>query len=181
MKKESIDLVKKVGAMAEEAREMSVDRINEMAPKAEEQPELRLTAKERAAKEGVRYIEPKKRFKGVGKPSDKFAKQRERAWEYVKGVYENRIVSGEPIEFWYNGNFPGEPDCLWNIPCNVPVYVPRFIAEHLEKCQVYHTFSALSSSQEPAPMRSQDVEAMRWFAPTGTHYRGQFRSIGAFN
>ncbi len=180
MKKDTESLVKNVAEMSQGIAQMSVDKINELAPAAE-LAELQLTAKQKAATEGVRYIEPKRKFKGLGVLPEKLKKDHARAWEYVKGIYENYVVSGEPVEFWHNGDFPGDPDCLWAIPCNVAVYVPRFIAKHLEECQKYHTFTKLEGKSDPTPMGSHEVEAMRWFSPSGTHYRGKFRSIGAFS
>lgn len=179
MKKDTENLVKNVASMGNEVAQLTVDKINEMAPKPEEK-ELRLTTKQQADSEGARYIEPKRRLQGFGKLPDKLKKEHARAWEYVKGIYENYIVSGEPVEFWYS-EYPGDPDCLWSIPCNVPVYVPRMIAKHLEECQKYHTFTRIEGASDPRPMASNEVEAMRWFAPTGTHYRGKFRAVGVFS
>lgn len=181
MKKEAdqINLVKKVAHMGEQMSGMTVDRINELAPEAEVD-EVRMTAKQKAEMEGVRYIEPKRRLQGFGTLPEKLKKEHARAWEYVLGIYENYVVNGEPVEFWYC-QYPGDPDCLWSVPANVPVYVPRMIAKHLEECQKYHSFAKLEGSTDPRPMASNEVEAMRWFTPSGTHYRGKFRAIGQFS
>ncbi len=50
MKKETDNLVKKVAAMGDEMSQLTVDKINEMAPEADEH-ELKLTAKQKAATE----------------------------------------------------------------------------------------------------------------------------------
>ena len=178
MKKETENLVKNVANMTTEMSHLTVDKINETAPVIEV-AELRMTAKEKAASEGVRYIEPKRKLQAFGKLPEKLKKEHERAWEYVKGIYENYVVSGEPIEFWYS-EYPGDPDCLWEIPCNVPVYIPRLVAKHLEECQKYHSFSRLDNNVDPRPMTANEVKEMRWFYPSGTHYRGKFRAIGVF-
>lgn len=179
MKKDSENLVKKV-ASATEMGDLTVDKINELAPKAPDMEELRLTAKQKASQEGVRWIEPKRKLQAIGKLPEKLREEHARAWEYVKGIYENFVVNGEPVEFWHC-HYPGDPDCLWVIPSNVPVYVPRMIAKHLEETQKYHTFGAIAPTSDPTPRPAHEVEAMRWFAPTGTHYRGKFRAIGSFS
>lgn len=179
MKKETESLVKEVATMGQQISQLTVEKINQLAP-APEETELRMTAKQIAASEGARYVEPKKRLPAFGILPEKQKKEHERAWEYVKGIYENYVVSGEPIEFWYC-EYPGDPDCLWSIPCNVPVYVPRMIAKHLEEVQKYHSFSRLEGSADPLPMMAGEVEAMKWFRPSGTHYRGKFRAIGVFS
>jgi len=55
------------------------------------------------------------------------------------------------------------------------------IAKHLEECQKYHSFERLEGTSDPRPMAAHEVEAMRWFRPSGTHYRGKFRAIGVFS
>lgn len=180
MKKDIEGLVKNVAEMGEEISHMTVDKVNEMAPMPTEK-ELRLTAKQKATDEGVPFIEPKRQFKAFTAVPEKFRRAHEHAWEYVKGIYENYVINGEPIEFWYNGDLPGQPDCLWSIPCNKPVYIPRFLAKHLEECQKYHSFSNVDGNSEPRAVASHEVESMRWFAATGTHFRGRFRAIGAFS
>lgn len=178
MKKETIHTVKEVASMTQDLSNLSVDTINEMAPAAVEK-EIRLTTKQIAEMEGVAYITPKRQLQAFGKLPEKLKQQHARAWEYVKGIYENYVISGEPVEFWYC-EYPGDPDCLWSIPCNVPVYIPRMIANHLEECQKYHTFSQIAQTAEPTPMKDNEVSSMKWFRPTGTHYRGKFRAVGSF-
>jgi hypothetical protein len=173
MKKENV--VSDVMNLHQTMNELSVDKINEMAPAAEVPVTLELTAKQRAKNEGVQYIEPRRKMQPLGKLPEKLQKQRNHDWEYVKGIYENYVVNGEPIRFWYV-LYPGDPDCEWEVPANRPVYVPRMIARHLEECQRYHTFSYI---QKPDQQWSTD-DFTHQFSPTGTNYRGKFRSIGAF-
>ncbi|MGE5685183.1 MAG: hypothetical protein ACM3ZS_08585 [Nitrososphaerota archaeon] len=180
MKKDVDSLVKNVAEMGHEISQMSVDKINEMAPQPTEK-ELRLTAKQKASEEGVPFIEPQRVFKAFTAVPEKFKKAHAYSWEYVKGIYENYVINGEPLKFRYNGEIPGEDDAEWVIPCNKPVYVPRFIAKHLEECQKYHSFSQVDGNSDPRAVASHEVESMRWFAPTGTHFRGRFRAIGAFS
>lgn len=179
MKKDLENIAKKTAELTEEMSQLTVDKINEIAPEPT-LDELKLTAKQKASDEGVIFVEPKRKFKGLGKLPEKLKREHARAWEYVKGIYENYVVNNEPVRFWHNGDFPGDPDCLWEIPSNKPVYVPRFIAKHLEECQKYHQFTSIAATSEPAPMNDYQVASLEWFRPSSTHYRGKFRAIGVF-
>lgn len=173
MKNES--LVKKTLEMHEDMNALTVDAIEKMAPKVEVEPQIKLTAKQMAESEGALYIEPRRKLPPFGKISEELKKKRDYDWEYVKGIYENYVVNGETLRFWYC-IYPGDPDCEWEIPANRPVYVPRMIAKHLEECQKYHTFDYV---ERPGASWKKD-DFTHAFTPTGTHYRGKFRPIGAF-
>lgn len=166
--------VKEVLELQKDLNAMSVDKINQIAPKIEEVP-LEMSLKERAALENALYIEPKRTLKSFGTLPEKLKKEHAYAWEYVKGMFENYIVNGESITFWLS-LYPGDPDCLWEIPPNRPVYIPRHVAKHLEEVMKYHTFSFID---KPAD-KWRPGDHTDYFAPTGTHYRGKFRAIGAF-
>jgi hypothetical protein len=173
-KTDTESLVKNVVALQEDMNSLTVDAIAK-TPVEEPAPIVELTAKQRAAEMGIRYIEPKRKLPALGKLPEKLQAQHKYDWEYVKGIYENYVVNGEPLSFWMAA-YPGDPDYLWEIPANVVVYVPRFIAKHLEDCQKYHTFSHREKS-----VSEQRVDDFQYnFAATGTHYRGKFRAIGAF-
>jgi hypothetical protein len=178
MTKISEKKIQEVAGLQEEMSSLAVDTIEELAPKAVVPEVLEMSIKERAKKENVRYIEPKRTLTPPGKAEklpEKLKKQHARDWEYVKGILENFELTGEPVEFALK-LYPGDPDLLWEVPSNVPVYVPRLVAKHLEETMKYHTFSFI------------DVPSERWkvndfthhFKPTGTHYRAKFRSVGAF-
>ena len=102
-------------------------------------------------------------------------KEHARDWEYVKGIYENIENVGESIEFWY-AKYPGDHDCLWKLPSNVPVFVPRMIAKHLEDVQKYHKFDYRNRGS--AALQHGDFEDT--FETVETVYRGKFRPIEAF-
>lgn len=175
-KKRDVEAVKDVLELQKDMNAMSVDKINELAPKVEaEEIEKPLSMRERAALENARYIEPKRTLKAFGTLPEKLKREHAHAWEYVKGMFENYIVNGESITFWLS-LYPGDPDCLWEIPPNVAVYIPRHVAKHLEEIMKYHSFSFLEKPKE----RWRPGDEMEFFAPTGTHYRGKFRAIGAF-
>ncbi len=171
-------LAKSAVGLQEDLDKLSVDVVNEVAPHVDPAPQQE-SLENVARREGCPYIKPKRRLSPpLGTLPEKLKGEHKRAWEYVKGIYENYIFNGEPLTFALC-LYPGDADYLWEIPANTPVYVPRMVAQHLEECQKYHTFSQLAATSEPAPLPSGEVEAMRWFRPTGTHYRGKFRPIGA--
>lgn len=175
MKKSTESLVEQTVAVQDNLKSMTVDEINAQAPKAEVVPQ-EISLKERAKLEGVRYIEPKRRLSPpLGKLPEKLKAKHAHDWEYVKGIYENYIVIGEPITFSLC-MYPGDADYMWEIPANVPVYVPRMIAKHLEEVQAYHTFNYIEKSSNDWLVNEETHQ----FKVTGTHYRGKFRPIGAF-
>jgi len=180
MKKETEKLAKATVSLQEDLSKLSLDEINRSAPSDE--PEAQEKSLEMIARnEGAIYVKPKRRLSPpLGsldscKHPEKIKKEHERAWEYVKGVYENLAIPGEPLTFALR-LFPGDADYLWEIPCNVPVYVPRMVANHLEEAQKFHTFGHV---QKP-PTHWQQDDFTHQFQPTGTHYRGKFRPLGAF-
>lgn len=167
-------LVESVLETQKDLNALTVDKINELAPEAEE-VEPQLTMKEKAALENALYIEPRRKMKGFGTLAEKQKKQHAHDWEYVKGIFENYVVNGEPLRFWHC-IYPEDADCLWEIPCNVAVYVPRMIAKHLEEQMKYHKFEFVPISE-----RNQGVDRFTdEFRPVTTTYRGKFRPIGAF-
>lgn len=176
MKKENDEVVvKKVLKMGEDLNALSVDKINEIAPTIDDAP-FEMSTKDKARMENIAYLEPKRTLKAFGTLPEKLKKEHSHAWEYVKGIFENYLINGEHLTFWLS-LFPGDPDCLWEIPANVPVYVPRHVAKHLEEVMKYHTFDFLQKPKD----RWRPGDEMEYFSPVGTHYRGKFRAIGAFS
>lgn len=178
MTKISKEKIQEVAGLQQEMSSLNVDTINELAPKAVIPDVQEMSLKERAKLENVLYIEPKRTLTRPSKEEklpEKLKKQHARDWEYVKGMLENFELTGESVEFSLK-LYPTDPDYLWEVPSNVPVYVPRLVAKHLEETMKYHTFTYV------------DIPAERWkvndfthrFKPTGTHYRAKFRSVGAF-
>lgn len=53
-----------------------------------------------------------------------------RGKEYIKCIAENAECLGARLEFWLK-KYPGEPCHFWEIPVNRPVYLPRYVAEHI--------------------------------------------------
>ena len=173
MRKEE-KLVQSVIETEQSLKELTVDKINE-TPDVELEPQTKLTNRQLADSLGCKYIEPLSKLKAIGTLPEKLRKQHARDWEYVKGIYENINEIGQAITFSLC-LYPGDPDCVWKIPANTPVYVPRMVANHLENVQQYHTFSHV----EKAPNQLAVDEFTDEFQVTGTMYRGKFRPIGAF-
>ena len=54
------------------------------------------------------------------------------------------------------------------VPANVPIYVPRMVAKHLEEVQKYHKFTYLEVPNDK--WRTDDFTHQ--FSVSETHYRG---------
>ncbi len=63
-------------------------------------------------------------------------KMKDREQEYVKVIVENLEIIGEKVELWHK-NWPRQHAEFWQIPVNVPVYIPRGIATQISRCK-YH-------------------------------------------
>jgi len=181
------EVVEKVANLQSEMSSLTQEKIQEVAPKAIEKG-LELSMKERAKIENAQYIEPSRKLKAIGELKAEWRPKRERDWEYVKGIFQNENEGGrinnEPKKFWFR-KWPGDPDCLWEIPVNVPVYVPRMIAKLLSgeqdedtgiQAMKFHTFDFVDQPVNNFRPDSFTHE----FRPTGTHYTGKFSPLGAF-
>ena len=176
MKKETQKLAEAAIGLQQNMNALTMDEIERQEPEALVQVQ-EMSMKERAKLEGAVYLEPKRRLSPpLGTLPDKQKKEHAHAWEYVKGMYENYVVNGEPLTFALC-LYAGDPDLLWEIPANVPVYIPRHVAKHLEEVQKYHTFNYLEVPTD----RWHADEFTHQFGISGTHYRGKFRAIGAFS
>ena len=170
--------VEAVVGLAEDMKDLTVDKINETPvtePEETIQETAGMSAKEMAKTLGCRYIEPTRKLSAFGTLPDKMKKERDRDWEYVQGMYENIESPGETLEFWLC-LYPGDPDCMWSIPSNIPVYVPRMVAKHLESIQKYHKFGYV---EKPQGILSPE-EFTHEFKPVQTVWRGKFRAMNAF-
>lgn len=178
--------VKDVLEMQHSMNALTQDKISETAPKeVEVAPQVEISLKEIARREGIPYIEPIRKFQAFGTLKPEWKAKRDHDWQYVKGMWENEIIKGEGIKFTFS-KWPGDPDCMWEIPANKPVYVPRMIAKLLsgEKDEdtgyevlKYHSFDHVQKSEQ----YWQKDEFTHQFCATGTYSRGRFRAIGAFS
>lgn len=187
MKKETLDLVKNVASMNASMTELTMDKISEKAPDAEPS-EIKLSTREIAKSEGCLYIEPKRKLPAIGALKPEWKSRHARDWEYVKGMFQSEVVNGhssrEPKKFWF-AKWGGDPDCLWEVPVNTPVYLPRMIAHYLSgmkdedtglESMKFHTFDYV---ERPQQIQRPD-EYTHEFQVTGTHYRGRFVPLGVF-
>ena len=174
MMKKKEDLIQDVNTLTESMDKLTMDNVAE-TPVSEPEIQTKLSNKELAEQMKLRYIEPKRKLAAFGKLPDKLRKEHQHDWEYVKGIYENIEDIGSSIQFWYS-KYPGDPDCLWDIPANVPVFVPRMIAKHLESAQTYHKFEY----KEVPRANMNPGEFTHEFQPSLTIHRGKFRPIEAF-
>lgn len=189
MKKETEKLVKDVANLQPSMSSLTVDKINEKAPNPEPISEIKISLKERAKLEGALWLEPKKKLQPFGKLNPNWERQHAYDWEYVAGMFQPEVIGGKPSNepkcFWFS-KWAGDPDCLWEVPVNRKVYLPRMIALYLSgekdtatgmESMKYHTFDYI---QRPEPYWRSD-EFTHQFQPTGTHYRGRFVPIGVFS
>jgi hypothetical protein len=150
----------------------SIEEKKESMTAVEEDPQTQVVK----SKIQYRRIEPRRKFKPIGTLDEKFKKDHAHDWEYVEGIYENMLEPGHQAEFWFV-KYPGDPDCEWVIPANVPVSIPRMIAKHLESIDCYHKFGFVD---KPPQLWSPD-EFTSTFTVTSKHFRSKFRSMGAFD
>lgn len=168
------DIVKSLIHSQEQMNNLTVDEIAK-TPVSEPEPIMQMSARDKAKQENIQYIESIRSMPALGVLPEKLKAEHRHAWEYVKGIFENYEVNGEPVRFWFC-QYPGDKDCLWEVPCNRPVYVPRCIAKHLAETMVYHSFGFVEKPQHS--WRPDDFTAN--FTATATHHRGMFRALGAF-
>lgn len=131
-----------VEKLSEQMSSLTQEEIKK-APMANEEPVMLLSKEEIAAYDAP-VIQPSRSFPTKSKPNPKEAKERRRGWEYVKCIAENLEIINEKIEFWHN-KFLGDPCYFWEVPVNKPIYLPRFIAEHLST-RHYHRFTMADRS-----------------------------------
>jgi hypothetical protein len=135
--KELDKVEKQFEAFDNQVKSLTLDRMNH-APKLEVEEQTKLSQKQISESKDV-YIKP---FKTIGckdKFNEKFRSEWDFAKEYVYITAENNEVIGETLDFWTKP-FAGIPAEEWKVPCNTPVWVPRYVAERIKGCS-YHVLS----------------------------------------
>lgn len=128
----------------ESMKDFNKDKIDQEAPEPiQTDPQIKWS-KIQLDQYDAPVIKPTRSFAPRSKPNPKEAKKREMGWELVKCIVENLEVIGEAPKFWLDC-FQGDPTYFWEIPANIPVYIPRFVAEHLSK-RHYHIFKMRDTS-----------------------------------
>ena len=122
------------------------------------------------------YLEPKTRIPTSGTRHPEWEKQRDYLHEYVVGVFESQMIVGK-IEFWLTG-LPGDDYCLWSIPCNKTVGIPRFVGKHLSTNLSWKEMKPLGRGNEPQSF--YEDEMMNPFGNFETKRRGTFHPVNAY-
>lgn len=159
--------------------EQAVRGMNEAmkrAPEKEQEKQLKISEFKKKFPD-ARYIEPSKRIPTGGIKVEEYEKQRDFLWEYVVGVFESVLV-GAKLEFWLTG-LPGDDYCLWAIPVNTPVGLPRFVAKHLQSGLGWKEMQPLTSAAaDPQSVYAEDI--MRPFENYVYKKRGTFHPINSY-
>jgi hypothetical protein len=127
---------KQFEAFDSNVKEMTLDRMN-MAPKQEAEQQTKLSSSDIAKSKDI-YLKPHKTIAcaSTDKFNEKFREKYNFDKEYVQFIAENKEIIGETIDIWTRpyGGMPAEE---WKVPCNKPVWGPRYLAEQIKRCS-YH-------------------------------------------
>lgn len=125
---------KQFEAFDQNIKEMTLDRMNQ-APKQEIEAQTKLSQKDLEKSKDV-YLKPRRTIGSRDKFNEAYREQYEFDKQYVQFIAENKEIIGETLEFWTRpyGGMPAEE---WAVPCNKPVWAPRYVAEQIKRCY-YH-------------------------------------------
>ena len=98
----------------------------------EGEPQTKISTRE-AQKADAPYIKPIRSINSKEPFNEKYRKDWEEKWKYVKCIVENKELIGEQVETWTK-KFAGDPAHFWKVPVNKPIYIPRLVAEQLASC-----------------------------------------------
>ncbi len=134
---------KQLEAFETQVKELTHDRINQMAPKAERESQVELSSKDIENSKDI-YLKPNKSIGPGINPktgvAEKFNEKFRAALEYDKElVYftaQNNEIIGESLEIWTKP-YGGMNAEFWIVPVNTPVWGPRYLAEQIKR-KFYH-------------------------------------------
>ncbi len=129
-------------AFDENIKSMTMDRLNE-TPKPDVEPQTKISSADLDKKTDV-YLKPDKMVSSRDKFNEKFRKQYEFDKEYVHFIAENKEIIGETIEIWTRP-YGGMNAEFWKVPCNKPVWGPRYLAEQIKR-KFYHRLTMQQST-----------------------------------
>lgn len=182
--------IDRVEAQLDAAKEaidnLSIDKIESEAPQAEELEQQTKISKKQEREYDAPVIKPFSSEPSPGMRNPKFqevikrcAKKTAKAKELVRVIVENNEVIGETVEAWI-GTLPGEPVTRWIVPVNMPIYIPRFVAEHLAS-RKYHRIKMADPESDPSmrqrlmsqvgPGRAASEPSGNYMTITETHNR----------
>jgi len=139
-----------------QVQSMTLDRMN-MAPKLDVEPQTKMSQTE-IDKNNSNYLKP---FKSIGsreKFNEDYREEYNRAKEYVNFTAENKEIIGETIELWTKP-FAGMPAEYWKVPCNKPLWGPRYLAEQIKRA-FYHRLTMNQHTSTGADGMGQYYGAM---------------------
>lgn len=167
----------------QEVKAMTMDRMNS-APAKETEPQTKLSQSEIAKSKDV-YIKPFRTISCKEKFNERFRDGYNFAKEYVQIIAENNEIIGEELDFWTKP-YPGVPAEEWKIPCNKPVWTPRYVAERIKGC-VYHRLKMQQNNTTGSDHNGQyygsmavDTEVQRLDARPVNQRKSIFMGAGNF-
>lgn len=118
----------------EQIKSMTLDRMN-MAPKEEKEEQNKIASRDLERMKDT-YLKPTKIISPQDKFNEKFRESYEFDKEYVQFIAENNEIVGETIDIWTRP-YGGMSAEYWQVPCNKPVWGPRYLAEQIKRA-TYH-------------------------------------------
>jgi len=122
-------------SFSEQVNAVASHDVNSSVPVQQTAPQTEMSKKE-IKQYDAPYIKPVRSIQGKDKFNETYRADHTRGWEYVKCIVENKEVIGEEVECWTKA-FAGDPAHFWKVPVNKPIYIPRLLAEQLNRCR-YH-------------------------------------------
>lgn len=136
-KNELDKLEKQFEAHEQQIKDLTLDRMN-AAPKLETEEQTKMSQNQIANAKDI-FLKPTKAIGSREKFNEKYREEYNFQKENVYFIAENNEIIGETLEFWTKP-FPGMAAEYWNVPCNKPVWAPRYVAERIKGCS-YHRMS----------------------------------------
>ena len=138
MSKEISKINQQFNAQAESIEALTLDEMNK-APMREAEPQTKLSQRQLDSAKQI-FLKPHIAFMDKNKFNEDYRKEYNFMKETVNFIAENNEVKGEIIKMWTH-RFAGTPYEYWEVPVNVPVFGPRYLAEQITSAK-YHTFKS---------------------------------------
>ncbi len=124
---------KQFEAFDENIKSLTMDRMNLTKKQETDEPHI---AQQDIAKAKDIYLKPIKAIGCRDKFNEKFRAAYEYDKEYVHFIAQNNEIIGESLDVWTRP-YAGMPAEEWLVPCNKPVWGPRYLAEQIKR-KSYH-------------------------------------------
>lgn len=134
---------KQLQAFDENVKQMTMDRVNQLAPKVDRPDEAPISQRDLLNIKDI-YLKPERTVgPGVNPKTgerEKFNENFRAAYEYDKELVQfqavNNEIIGETLELWTKPY--GGTNCeFWKVPVNKAVWGPRYLAEQIKR-KFYH-------------------------------------------